>query len=831
MAIDKWFDTYDSHKKTGLSYQEALAHQTQYGKNELLSIKKENLLEMFLDEIKDPLVMILLVSTILSGLMGEWIDAGIMIAVVFINAGIGMIQKQKAEKSLSALRKMNLPVCQCLREGKWQTIETSEVVVGDIVELTAGMFVPADVIVFQDVSLKVDESALTGESIAVDKAEGDIAYMSTSITYGKALGLVKAVGMQTEIGKIASVLQKKDDLKTPLQIRLSQLSEKLGLLALIICLLMFMIGVMQGRDFFEMLLLAISLAVAAIPEGLVAVVSIVLALGTSKMAKHQAVVRHLNAIETLGCVSYVCSDKTGTLTQNRMQVVETFSFEDEGRLAKGMILCNDVKQRNGQLIGEATEKALMDHFLKYEDLEQLSSEYLRVAEIPFDSKAKMMQVVVKEDDHFTAYRKGALEVLLPLCDRVLMHGQICLMDETIQTKILMAQKRMTSKSLRVIGLVYQPLTRPDQKFHEMIFVGLAGMMDPCRQEAKEAICQCQAAGVKVMMITGDSPDTAFAIAKELNITHYQNQVVTANQLHQMDDRTLQKQIPSIRVFARTRPEDKVRIVEALQANGEVVAMSGDGVNDAPALKKAHVGIAMGKTGTDVAKDAADVILMDDHFETIVHAIAAGRQIYVNIRQTIWYLLSCNFGEIVTLFAGILLLSKESSLLSPVMILWINLMTDAFPALCLGIIQSGDNLMTRPPRHPNESLFYHGGLVFMLTNGALIGLMSLVAYRYGMEFSQAHASTMAFMVLSISQILHTLNFLSFDHALIKVDFQPYKLLILTVVVLIFIQVACVHFYPLSFLLKTAPLNISQWGMVAGLSLMPIAYNEIVKWFSH
>lgn len=829
--IDTFFEKYHVDRQTGLKSSQIPLMKERYGANELDKQQKESLIQVFISEMKDPLVLILLVSTMISGLMGEFIDAFIMIVVVLINASIGMAQKLKAEKALESLKQMNLPTCECFRDGHWQTIKASDLVVGDIIDLKTGMYVPADVYLFDNVSIQIDESVLTGESVAIMKEDGDKAYMSTSVTYGKAKGLVFAVGMATEIGKIAAVLKQKDEQKTPLQKNLQKLSEKLGLLALMVCLCMFIVGVVQGRDFFDMLLLSISLAVAAIPEGLVAVVSIVLALGTSKMAKQKAVVRHLHAIETLGCVSIICSDKTGTLTQNEMRVVDVFSFNDNGRLAKGMLLANNTYEADGILVGDATEKALTRHFIRYENIEVLRELYPRLSEIPFDSKSKKMQVIVKEDDHYTAYEKGALEVILPQCDRVLVDGVVTLLDEKLKAKIMETQRGMSEKALRVLSLAYQPLTSVSTKVSEMIFVGLVGMMDPCRPEVKPALEACRKAGIKVTMITGDNPDTAFAIAKELQLTQYRKQVVTSKDLAEIDDKTLSRQVENIRVVARAKPNDKVRIVEALKKQHHIVAMSGDGVNDAPALKKAHVGVAMGLTGTDVAKGAADVILMDDHFKTIVDAIRQGRQIYVNIRQTIWYLLSCNLGEIMTLFVGMLLLSEMSVVLTPVMILWINLVTDAFPALCLGMMKSGDDLMQDPPRDPNESLFAHGGLVFMVTNGALIGILSLVAYRYGLELSSGHASTMAFMVLSIAQLTHTLNFISMKHSLMKVDFKPYRLLLGVVFALILLQVACVHFAPLSWLLKTTPLDYTCWGVVTGLCLCPIAYNELVKWLTH
>lgn len=830
MESNNQLEQYQTDRNTGLNRYQVKQSRERYGANVLAEKKKRTLSALFLSELKDPLVMILLVATVLSAFLGEVLDAVIMIAVVLINAAIGMSQELKAEKSLAALKQMNLPTCQCLREGKWQTIPTAEIVVGDIVDLKTGMFVPADVLLFDVNRLEVDESALTGESEAIQKAEGDRAFMSTGITYGKAHGLVEAVGMQSEMGKIAAVLNEKDDNITPLERRLEKLSEKLGLLALGVCLLMFAVGMMQGRAFFDMLLVSISLAVAAIPEGLVAIVSIVLALGTNRMAKKQAVIRHLHAIETLGSVSVICSDKTGTLTQNRMQVVETFTFGEDWRLALGMLLANNVYEVDGQLIGDATEKALYQYYRRYEDLTWLKETYPRYSEIPFDSQSKKMRVVVKEDDHYAVYEKGALEVILANCDRVLKDGSVALLEKREREMIMAWQKEKSGQALRILALAYQPLAKAEGSVKGMIFVGMVGMKDPCRPEAKAAIAQCRKAGIEVVMITGDHPDTAFAISQELSLTHYAKQVVTSQELAQMSERDLARQISSIRVVARAKPEDKVRIVEALKSNREIVAMTGDGVNDAPALKKAHVGIAMGLTGTDVAKDAADMILMDDHFKTIVDAIALGRQIYLNIRQTIWYLLSCNLGEIIALFFGLLLLNEQMVLLSPVMILWVNLVTDAFPALCLGVMKSSDPLMNEPPRHPEESLFAHGGTLFMLTNGALIGLLSLVAYRYGMEFSSSKASTMAFMVLSIAQLVHTCNFMSMKQSIFQIDLKAHRLLLTTVGALITLQVACVHWAPLSWLLKTTPLDFQSWGVVIGLSSVILLYNELVKWFS-
>lgn len=830
MDINELFAQYQTDPQTGLSPAAVTWHREQYGANRLPEDRSIHWGKMLIEEIRDPLVMILLAATLISGLLGEWLDAGIMIAVVLINACIGLIQKVKAKRSLDSLKQMNIPVCQCLRDGSWQTVETSELVVGDIVAIRAGMFVPADMIVFDTVALKVDESALTGESMNVDKPDQSKVYMSTIITYGKALGLVEAVGLETEIGKIAAVLHDHQQERTPLQKRMTELSEKLGILAMLVCLAMFIVGVIQGRAFFDMLLLAISLAVAAIPEGLVAVVSIVLALGTTKMAKHHVIVRHLHAIETLGCVSYICSDKTGTLTQNEMQVLDTFSFQDNGRLARGMILCNNVQAIEGTLVGEATEKALMTYFLQYEDLSDLQKVYPRVREVPFDSEKKMMEVVVLEDDHYVAYQKGAVEVLLPKCDRLLEQGTVTMMSEEQYQAIVEAENRMTSQGLRVLMLGYQPITNLQTQIQKMIFVGLVGMADPCRPEAKQAIARARQAGVEVTMVTGDHPDTAFAIARELQLTVNARQVMTSDELATLSDAALNRRIETIRVFARAKPQDKVRIVETLKKRGYIVAMTGDGVNDAPALKKAQVGIAMGQ-GTDVAKDAADMILVDDHFETIVESIAQGRQVYLNIRQTIWYLLSCNFGEIITLFGGILLLDRSCTILTPVMILWVNLVTDALPALCLGIMPSSDRLMEVPPRSPNESLFSQGGYLFTIVNGGLIGLITLVSYRYGLSFSPLQASTIALMVLSLAQLAHTFNFISNQKGLLQIDWKPYRLVFAVVTGLAVLEVAVAQLPVFNWLLKTTPLDIWQWGVVIGLSLCPIIYNELVKWFSH
>lgn len=817
----------ETMKKNGLSTQEAHRRLQQDGYNVLEEDKKPSPIMLFIDQLKDPLVLILLVATLMSILLGEGIDALIMISVVMINAIIGIWQEMKAEKSLAALRKLNSPLALCLRDGKLVDIDSRHLVRGDVVYLKTGTYIPADMELLESHSLAVDESSLTGESEHVTKAVGDPVFMSTYVTYGSGCGVVQKTGMQTEMGQIANLLNHHERMLTPLEKRMASLSQKLGMLCLGICVVMFIFGLLRGHDFFSMLLIAISLAVAAIPEGLVAIVSIVLALGTVRMAKRNAIMRRLDAIESLGSINIVCSDKTGTLTQNKMQVAATYPSQSKV-LASGMVLCNNAVATENGYQGSATEKALLAYFQNQKKQNEL---YPRIKEWPFDSERKCMSTLHRYQHHYRMYTKGALEVILKRCDYILVDGNVCMLEEQHLHHIEKQSNQMANQALRVLALAYRDIDDPHTSAEEhLVFVGMVGLIDPPRPEVKDSIRMCRQAGIEVTMITGDHEKTAFAIARELDITHNPNQVMNGTKLAALSDKELIQKVSYIRVFARVRPSDKVRIVEACQKHGWMVAMTGDGVNDAPALKKANVGIAMGKTGLDVAKQASDMILADDHFETIARAIEEGRHIYGNIRKAILYLLSCNLGEIMSIFGALLFFGENVTILTPVMILWVNLVTDAFPALALGVLPESNDLMKEKPRPTNESLFSHGGLAFTILNGLIIGLATLVAFRYGLNESESCGRTMAFMVLSLSQLAHTFNLVSSKNSLFQEKKERLQLILLVVFGLTLLQIGVVNLSIFWQLLGTLPLTFDQWSVVIGLALSLIGINECVKWFS-
>jgi Ca2+-transporting ATPase len=863
-----WFDTSSQevlqklnvNPDTGLSELEAKGRLEKYGENKLSSQNKKSIWQLFLSQIKDVMIYILLGASIISVFMKEYSDAVIILVVILINALIGVIQESKAEKSLEALKKLSTPKAIVKRDGNIKEIPSEEVVIGDIIILDAGRYLPADLRLIESANLKIDESAFTGESVPAEKDSnitlsnknipiGDMvnmAFMSTLVTYGRGTGVVTNTGMNTEIGKIADLLNKEDDNTTPLQKRLASLGKTLGFGAVGICILIFIISMFQGRDWFEMLLTSISLAVAAIPEGLPAIVAIVLALGVQRMIKQNSIVKKLPAVETLGSVNIICSDKTGTLTLNVMTIKKCcinnklLSIDDcdldngdTKLLFEGMILCNDATSKNGSKTGDPTEIALLDAGIKF-DLykEDLNSIHPRVDEIPFDSDRKLMTTVNKYDSHFKVFTKGAIDNLLKISNKILINGKIIDFSQEKKGEILKFSNLMSDEALRVLGLSYKDIQDESISLNELekdlIFIGLMGMIDPPREEVKPSIALCRQAGITPIMITGDHKNTAFAIASELGIAKNLNECMTGSEIDTYSDEEFNKIVNNYKVFARVSPENKVKIVKAFKSHGNIVSMTGDGVNDAPSLKAADIGVAMGITGTDVAKGAADMILTDDNFTTIVSAVEEGRNIYANIRKAIIFLLSCNLGEIISLFVAILF-NFDTPLL-PIHILWVNLITDSFPALSLGVDPKDSSVMEYPPRDPKESLFAEHMGIFLALNGLLIGGVTLAAFKIGENLymnSLMHAQTLAFVVLSFSQLFFSLSMRSKEKNIFKLGLFTNKYLLLSILIGILIQILIIIVPFFAEIFNVFTLNARDWIIVISISLIPFIINEIFK----
>lgn len=839
-----------SNMESGLTQSAVIQRQRKYGRNELAKKKKESITHLFFGQLRDPMVIILIIGAIISMFLHEILDATIIMSVIILNAIIGVVQECKAEKAIDALAKLSSPKAYVVRDGVVKEIDSKDLVVGDLVELAVGRYIPADMRLVSSSALKVEESTLTGESEAVEKdanilyreelnisEQRNMVFMSTYVTYGNARGIVVRIGMQSEVGTIARMLDETKEDMTPLQVRLAHLSKILGIVCVFICVAMFVVSLLQGRNVFDMLLLSISLAVAAIPEGLPAVVTIVLALGVQVMSKNNVIIRKLHAVETLGSVSVICSDKTGTLTQNKMHVVSSFADQrlqqSTPDLLVGLALCNDAKKQGKEILGEPTEAALLQ-FCEQQGVhgEEIASRYIRVNELPFDSLRKRMTTIHSHPRGYVAYTKGAIENIVQLCTHVAIHNEVVAMSSYERNRILDASKQVSQDAQRVIALakryIHSPLTTNIES--KLVFIGFVGLMDPPRKEVKAAIAKCHDAHIQVVMITGDHPLTAYAIARHLGIAQYEKEVISGRELDEMSEDMLAKCVGSYRVFARVTPTHKVRIVKAFKRNQMVVAMSGDGVNDAPSLKHADIGIAMGKSGTDVCKQASDMILADDNFATIVQAVEQGRNIYLNIQKAVLYLLSCNLGEIMSLFLAILCMPHVVSTLSAIQILWVNLVTDAFPALALGVDPKDQFIMKEKPRSRKENLFGKGGMLFTVMNGLFIGTITLVAFRYGLGFSSAKAQTMAFMVLSISQLFHSFNLRSRTHSIFEVGVCKNRWLLLTLLFGITLQVAVCQLPFFQILLKTVPLTMMEWGIVFGLSISVIVINEISKWIA-
>ncbi len=804
----------------GLSKEKAEERQEKYGFNELQQIAKKSIIQRFLEQFKDFSIIVLIIAAIVSGIVGVFLGVGItdtiiILIVVIVNAIIGVAQESKAEKSLEALQKLSDHASKVIRNENMEVVPSKELVPGDIVVLDTGDYIPADLRIIEAVNLKTQESSLTGESVPVEKTSeiieeqeigiGDrknMLFSSSLVTYGRGKGIVVETGMTTEVGKIAGMINSTEKQETPLQQKLDKLGKTLGIAALVICAVIFILGILQGKEIISMFMTAVSLAVAAIPEGLVAVSTIVLAIGVQKMVKKNAIVKRLPAVETLGSATVICSDKTGTLTQNKMTVEKIFwndatreasnisddeIDEELTKLVYANMLCNDTKiSSDGTLTGDPTETALVDMGFKLNFDPSIYDRMERVEEIPFDSDRKLMTTVNKVGDKYVVYTKGGIDEILKRCNSYEIGGQISEELESYINKIRQENEKMAQNALRVLGCAYKEIdhipTKEEMKTieNDLIFIGMVGMIDPPREEAKLAVEKCKTAGIKTVMITGDHKITATAIAKKLGILENDDEAITGLELEQMTDEELEKNVRHYSVYARVSPEHKVRIVKAWQKNGEVVAMTGDGVNDSPALKKADIGCAMGIVGTDVAKEAADVILTDDNFATVVSAVEEGRKIYDNILKVIQFLLSSNIGEVVVLFFATLLTPLFSKwfgitdingleILLPIHILWINLVTDSLPALALAFDPANSDIMQRKPIKPGKGIFTKGMTWRVVYQGIMIGGLTLAAFMIGLATTKEPigtltldqskievGQTMAFVTLALSELVHVFN---------------------------------------------------------------------------
>lgn len=850
---------------TGLSKDEAAKRLAENGPNELEQPPKVTLLARFIEQLKDPMILVLIAAAVISaitGLISEGkleADVFIILAVVIANAVLGVYQENKAEAAIEALQKMSAAQSKVVRNGAVMVVPSAELVVGDVVHLEAGDSVPADCRILDCAALKSEEAALTGESVPSEKQSdvltgeevplGDrsnMLYMGSSIVYGRATAVVTATGMQTEMGKIAGAIANTEEGQTPLQRKLDQLSKILSVGVLAICVLIMMIAIIEELAhgdkltlnlFLEKFMISVSLAVAAIPEGLAAVVTVVLSIGVTNMSKRGAVIRRLTAVEALGCAEVICSDKTGTLTQNKMTVV-TASTQDEDLLAKAMALCCDaVLNTDDTVTGEPTEAALVVYAnkrsLKKYELETAAP---RVSEAPFDSMRKMMSTVHKTDDGFVQYTKGAPDEVLRRCTRILDNGQVRSMTDADREQILKSNKEMADQALRVLLAAYREYdalpadSKPETLEQDLIYIGMTGMIDPVRPEVKDAITVCRSAGIRPVMITGDHKDTAVAIAKELGILTDEGQALTGAELSKISDEELNKTIENYSVYARVQPEHKVRIVNAWKDQGKIAAMTGDGVNDAPSIKSADIGVGMGITGTDVTKNVADMVLTDDNFATIVGAVEEGRRIYDNIRKAIQFLLSSNLSEVVCILVATLGLGALTGgsfvIFEPVHLLWINLVTDCFPAIALGMEPAERSIMNRKPRDSKAHIFAEGLGINLLWQGVLIGVLTLTSYVIGAMTSHEAGETMAFMTLALCELFHAWNMRSLHGSIFTM--HTHNKALFGAVGLSFLLTMPVIFIPgLQNIFSLVPLEPVQYLLAAGISATIIPIVEIVK----
>ena len=854
----------------GLTSSDAEKRLQQYGKNKLKEGKKASLFERFMKELADPMIIILIVAAAISGVTafyeGEsFTDVIIILAVVIINAVLGVVQESKAEAAIEALQEIAAATSKVLRDGKVVTLRSEDLVPGDVVLLEAGDAVPADGRIIESASMKIEEAALTGESVPVNKivsilnldGEKDVPlgdrknmmYMGSTVVYGRGKAVITGTGMNTEMGKIADALANAKDEETPLQLKLNQLSKILTVLVVGICIVIFAVGLIRaaispegitGDTFLDSFMIAVSLAVAAIPEGLAAVVTIVLSIGVTNMSKRNAIIRKLTAVETLGCTQIICSDKTGTLTQNKMTVVE-HAGDDEKELEIAMALCSDAEldPDTNDAVGEPTECALVNDANKNGlPKTTLKEEYVRVGEAPFDSMRKMMSTVHETKDHrFIQFTKGAPDEVLKRCTKALIGGKVIPMTEEIRNSVLKSNKEMADKALRVLcgakreWEAMPSSTEPEFLEADLTYLGLSGMIDPVRPEVKAAIVECREAGIRPIMITGDHKDTAVAIAKELGIITDASQAITGAQLNEISDDQFFNDIEKYSVYARVQPEHKVRIVNGWKAKGMITAMTGDGVNDAPSIKSADIGVGMGITGTDVTKNVADMVLADDNFATIVSAVEEGRRIYANIRKAIQFLLASNLADVLSIFFATLI---GFTILKPVHLLWINLITDCFPALALGMEKSESDIMKNPPRDPKEGIFA-GGMGFdVFFQGFIVTVLVMISYIVGhyvesgvWEFvDSADGTTMAFLTLSMVEIFHSLNMRSRRGSLFTLKTHN-KFLFAAMIASLILTTAVIEIPALANAFDFTPIDLDEYCIALGLAVLIIPIMEIIK----
>ncbi len=872
--INEVVESLGSDPKLGLNSTAVEAAREKYGENKLQEKKGKTLVQQIIEQISDVMIIILIIAAVLSIVAHEVVDGFVILAIVVLNAVLGITQERKASNALAALKSMAAPKAKVIRNGKIGLVDSTELVPGDIVQLEAGDYVPADVTLVEAVNLKIDESALTGESVAVDKETGVVpadapigdrigsGFMSTIITYGRGLGVVTGTGMSTEIGKIATMLNETEDGKTPLQEKLASFGRLLGAICVAVCIIIFGLGWLRGEPLLEVFMTAISLAVAAIPEGLPAVVTVVLAMGVTRMVQRNAIMKNLGAVETLGSTTVICTDKTGTLTQNKMTVLKIYDGEEEWQvsgtgygfegqitsdtgkkikiieeLLRTAVLCNDAKIKDKEVIGDPTEGALIVLGAKGGmTREALNEAYPRLMEFPFDSDRKLMSTKHLVNGRYLMYTKGAPDVALGRCTHIAVNGEVRLITEEDRVRIMAKNRSYAENALRVLGYAYkevEELTDISEEEKGMVFLGLSCMIDPPREEAKEAVKLCKKAGIRVVMITGDHITTASAIAKELGIIERDDQAVEGASINGIEGEAMVEKAKVTNVFARVSPEHKVKIVEAVKGNGDIAAMTGDGVNDAPALKRADIGIAMGITGTDVSKEAADMILTDDNFASIVDAVEEGRIIYSNIRKFVGFLLSCNIGEILIIF--IAMLSGWAVPLVPIQLLWINLITDSFPAFALGLEEGEKDIMEQQPRDPDEHIVNRTMRIAIIFQSVGLTLAVLGSYQLGFvmagegdaDFRLTVARTFCFTTLILGEMLRSYSARSEHKSLFSMRIFSNKYLNYSVLGAIGLLVIVLYVPVLQPIFSTTALSIGQMSVAASLSLVPLFFGEVAK----